>query len=183
MSTELTNLLPHARQLTEKREYLVRLATLSCIVATFVVVVHGALLVPSYLYLSEQVGLERARIAELDAALALSGEGELSTRVSTLKADAARLSAVSTSPAATTVLRAVLALPSNGITLSAFTFHAPPEGRISVTGTAATRESLRQYAAALETLTFAESTDLPLSAYARESDIPFTITLTGSLTP
>lgn len=184
MATELTNLLPPDRQAAAKREYLMRVATLGCALLAFLVLAHGAMLVPSYLYLKDRVALAQNRLAELDAALASSGEGELSTRLARIREDVTRLSASYASPSSSAAFRAVLDVPAAGISLSGLTFRMPePDGRMTLTGTAATRESLRQYASLLSALPFAEGADLPLSAYAKESDIPFTITLTGPLKP
>ncbi len=184
MSAELTNLLPEERIRAFRRGYFFKLGTVAAVAGAIVVLAHAALLAPAYLYLKDEVALEQAHLDEIAANLAASGEGEMRTRQKQLEADAARLVALASSPQATNVIRAVLQVPRTGIEISGFTFHAPqPDGRFAITGTAATRESLRQYALALSKLSFAKSADLPLSAYAKESDIPFTITLTGPLMP
>ncbi len=182
MSAELTNLLPPERIRAFRQNYYFRLGTAAAALVALLAVAHAALLFPAYLYLHESVELERAHLAELAANLASSGEGEMQARLARLEADSARIVTLSSSPSSAAAIKAILALPHAGITVSGFTFHAPsPEGRITITGTAATRESLRQYALAASSLPFAKSADLPLSAYAKESDIPFTITLTGPL--
>lgn len=184
MSAELTNLLPQDRQAAARREYLIRVASVACGLLTLLALALGAMLVPTYLYLADRVALAESRLGELDAALASSGEGELSSRVASIKADVGRLDAIYASPSAAAAIRTVLLVPSEGVSLGGITFSASlAEGRMTVTGTAATREALRQYALALSSLPFAKSADLPLSAYAKESDIPFTITLTGPLKP
>ncbi len=184
MSLELTNLLPPDRARAWKNEYYLRLGTLACIALIIIAVAHAALLVPSYLFVQERVSLEREHLAELDAALTSSGEGEMNTRLLALETDAKRIEALAGAPSASSVVRAVLAVPKQGISIIGLSFEAPkPSGRLSITGIAATRESLRRYALELSQLSFAEATDLPLSAYAKESEIPFTIVLTGPLTP
>lgn len=184
MSSELTNLLPEERIRAFRRSYLFKLAAAGALLIAVLAAIHGALLVPAYLYLHDQVALEEAHLSEINANLASSGEGEMHARLARLESDAARLDTLAGAPSAAAVIRAILAVPRPGITISGFTFHAPsPDGRLSVTGMATTRESLREYDVALSALPFAKSADLPLSAYAKENDIPFTITLTGSLTP
>jgi hypothetical protein len=54
---------------------------------------------------------------------------------------------------------------------------------MEITGVADTREDLRGYDAALSALPYVSSVDLPISVYAKSSSIPFSISLTGSLTP
>ena len=64
MSRNLINLLPPDRLHSFRREYFLRLATVVFFMLTFLVVVHGVLLVPSYLYLSSE---ESATQHELDS--------------------------------------------------------------------------------------------------------------------
>jgi hypothetical protein len=52
-----------------------------------------------------------------------------------------------------------------------------------ITGSAATRTALQSFKEELASLPFVTSADLPISAFAKESDIPFSITVTGSLKP
>ncbi|HRH24320.1 MAG TPA: hypothetical protein PK109_01895 [Candidatus Paceibacterota bacterium] len=182
MSAELTNLLPSERIRAFRQAYFYRLGTALLLAVAVVVVIHAALLAPSYLYLNDTVALERAHLNELAEKLASSGEGEMNARLARLEQDASRILTLSGAPSASAAIRTVLAVPRGGITLTGITFHTPsPDGRLTLTGMAATREDLRRYALALSELPFAKSADLPLSAYAKERDIPFTITLTGPL--
>src|SRR5690349_17124318 len=184
MSSDLTNLLPPERIRAFRRSYYMRLGALAVLALAVLAVVHGILLAPAYIYLNDAATLEEAHLSQINANLASGGEGQMNARLGKLESDAGRLVAVASSTSATRVIRAVLGVPRTGITLIGFTYHAPsPVGRVTITGMATTRENLRQYVLALSALPFAKSADLPLSAYAKESDIPFTITLTGSLAP
>jgi hypothetical protein len=184
MLIELTNLLPTERIRVFRREYFFRLGTIGAIVVAILIAVHGTLLVPTYLYLHDLVLIERTHLAEITENLASSGEGEIKARRTHLRESADQLLALASAPSASAVIRAILLVPHTGIVITSFAFHKPsPDGRLTITGTASTREALRQYQLALSSLSFAKSADLPLSAYAKESDIPFTITLTGPLTP
>ena len=78
----------------------------------------------------------------------------------------------------------VLVIPRPGIVLSGFDYEpsvGKSAGTLAVSGTATTRDALRNYQLALEGASFARSADLPVSAYAKDTDITFTITVT--LTP
>ncbi len=186
MHTELTNLLPLERIRSAKREYFMRLATVALFALTAVVLGSGALLIPSYLYLNQEIGVRQARLNELDTLLVASKGGETSARLTTLNENATYLARLQTTPSATAVLRAVLAAPRTGIVLSGFTFSPSQKGadaRATLTGVATTRETLRAYVEQLSALPFVSNADLPISAYAKESAIPFTITLTGPLMP
>lgn len=186
MTAEQTNLLPLEKAREFRQGYFLRLGALTGFVLAFLIAAHGALLVPSYIYISEQEGFAKARLDELSASLASSEEEAMSARLSRLTKDASALTAFAASPSAASVIRSVLSVPHAGILLSSFSYSpasAGGDGRLVVSGTASTRESLRAFHAALSGLSFVSNADLPLSSYAKETEIPFTITLTGPLSP
>ncbi len=186
MHRELLNLLPADRARRAKRDYFIRLGVVSLVALAGVVIASGALLVPTYLYVNQQVAMRQERIATLDSELGATQGKETSKRLAALGSTAGYLARLATTTTATAALRGVLATPRAGITLSGFTYAAPAgaaKGKMSVKGVAATRESLRAYNDALTALPFVSLVDLPISAYAKERDIPFVITLSGALTP
>jgi Tfp pilus assembly protein PilN len=181
MSSELTNLLPAERIRGFRREYFFRLGTLAVSLFALSVIVHGVLLIPSYLYVNGAVSVARDQLGALTQNLVSSGEGEMRARLGAIKKNSDELRTLLEAPSAAEVFKALLAVPDTGVTITGLTFSTPaPEGRVTIVGVASTREALRQYHRSLSSLSFAKSADLPLSAYAKESDIPFTITLTGS---
>jgi Tfp pilus assembly protein PilN len=186
MLSELTNLLPTSRIRAFRRGYFLRVAALACMLLTGLVIVHGLLLVPSYLYAHTEEKREATQLAGLNASLQTSEEKQVQTRLTQLSANVAYLNTLASSTAASAALRAVLAVPRTGITLSGFTF-APAAGSqpgtMEISGMAATRDSLRAYALALGQLPFVSNADLPISAYAQDNNIPFSISLTGTLRP
>ena len=187
MSNELTNLLPEFRKRSFRRQYFLRLGTATLVALEFLVLLHGILLLPTYLYARNEVARGTAALAALNASADTAGEAALAARKETLNATATNLSKLKDAPTASAALRAALAVPRTGITLNGFTFTAPAAAntpaRMQLTGVAASRDTLRQYAAALGTLPFVTNADLPISAYAQETDIDFTITLSGTLRP
>lgn len=187
MMSELTNLLSFDRIRAFRRDYFLRLATLTVFALSVLIVVHGILLAPSYFYANEQAGLYRAHLAGIQEASERDGEASVAKRFTTLNGNAARALELVSAPSASAVLRAVLALPRPGVAVTRFTFAAPiapgEEGRVTVSGVASTRDALRSYHVALESLAFVSSAELPLGSYASERAIPFTITLMGSLQP
>ena len=186
MYPELTNLLPPERRRAAKRDYFFRVATVAISALTCVVVGSGVLLIPSYLYVNQQIQVSQARSKDIDTQLASIKGQEASTRMATISGDADYLTRLSGIPTASAVFRAVLGVPRAGITLTGFTFTPPQtkdDGKMTLTGIASTREALRTYNDALTALPFVSNVDLPISSYAKDSVIPFTITLTGTLTP
>lgn len=184
MATDRTNLLPQGRQRALGRDYLFRLLTVATLALTALVIAHGLLLFPTYLYLEQEVETREAKLEALNAASALAAEGEVGTRIDTLTKAATQLSSLANRPTGSGAVRAILSVPRPGITLSSFAFApAPGESRMIISGTASSREALRTYRETLDALSYVTKADLPISAYAKESDIAFTITLSGTLLP
>ena len=186
MSHELTNLLPPERRTLHTREYALRLATIVATVLSLVIIIHGVLLAPSYVYLHDQITLRQNRLDTLSQERAASGYEDLASRIKSLSDNANILIKLQSAPSGSEAIRSILDLPRTGITLSSFTFmpgNGKDTGRMTLTGSAATRESLRTFDRSLASLSFVTSTDLPLSAYAKEKEIPFTITLTLAWKP
>lgn len=186
MQHELTNLLPYSKIRAFRREYFLRLATVSLFLLAGLIVMHGVLLTPSYIYFNEQIGAKRAQLAQLSASLASGEEQEVGTRLARVEADTEYLKRLDGLPSGTKSMRAVLAVPHVGISLTRFAFTASDkvgESKLSISGVAASRDALQRYNLALGTLPFVSSTDLPISTFAKETDLPFLITLTGTMTP
>jgi Tfp pilus assembly protein PilN len=186
MSRTLTNLLPARLQRATRRRYFLRLAAVVLILATFLIAAQALLLVPTYLYARDQSMLGQEQIEALGGTGSTAETQEIAARSEALALAVADLSGLGSLPTASGALRGVLAVPHPGVALSGFTFSASngtEPARLDVSGTADSRDGLRRYVAALAALSFVDSADLPISAYARESDIPFTVTLTGTLLP
>jgi hypothetical protein len=184
MHPELINLLPEERLKRLRREYFYHLGTVALLLSTLLLVIHGALLIPTDDYLSRQIATRSESLDVLKATLASADEQKLSTRLSALAVQTAALAAVATSTQQTAVLGKVLAVAHPGVALSAFTL-MPPSGRlpetVTVSGLAATRDSLRAYYLLLSSAPFIASANLPVSDYAAASNISFTIML--AITP
>lgn len=180
MHSDRTDLLPRARRRAIRHGYFLRLAVAASFALSALAVTASFLLAPTYLFLEQSVAAKQSRLAELKAALAASDEAALSARLATLSAQAAALSTLGTAPQAATRLADVLSVSRAGITLSGLAY-ARKTYTITLTGTAATRDALRQYQLALSAAPFAARAELPVSAYAKDADIPFVITIT--LTP
>ncbi len=188
MMRELTNLLPPDRARALRRVYFLRLAVVGTLLFAGVAVVHGVLLLPTYLHV-------QGAVMEREAVLAsLSGEGveeeEIGTRIKALSSDSAYLGRLGTLPKASAAVARVIELPRPGVTLYGFSFmpqlpasDAVAGATMTVSGIAATREALRTYVASLEAAPYIDAADLPISAYAKERDIEFSITLSGPFLP
>jgi hypothetical protein len=186
MSTELTNLIPPQQSQAFRRAYFLRLTTVAVMMLACIVFIQCILLIPTYLAEHLRVKANSIELAKVSAQNATAQEQQVAKTVTDLKTESDYLLSVGTLPAASTALRAVLAVSHPGITLSSFSFtpgNAGTQTTMSITGISDTREDLRNYDATLSALPYVSNADLPISVYAKDNAIPFTITLTGSLTP
>ncbi len=186
MFSELINLIPPDMTSAFRREYFVRLAAVACLVAAAAVTIHGILLAPAYIFVEAQAASGQARLSKLSSSLNTAEEKQLDARLAALASDTAYLSQLGSKPFASVALSAILSVPRPGIHLSGFTYIAPDQsgtGHMTLSGVSDTRETLRQYVLALQAVPFISSADLPVSAYAQDKGIPFTISLAGSMTP
>lgn len=192
MPDRLTNLLPSERRHALAHDYLLRFGTVVAIFATALVLAAAALLAPTYVFLAKSVAAKEARLASMRSAISSPDDAALSARLSALRSDVDALSALSRVSSASAIVRAALAVSRSGITLSGFEYVPTAEARpgtpstksdlvlgtLSLSGAASTRDALRGYQLALERVPFARSASLPVSTYAKDKNIPFTITIT-----
>ena len=186
MYRELTNLLPTRRRESLRRDYFLRLGVVVFLGIAALIGAHGILLVPAHVFVEEQISSRERTLAALSVELETKEEREADARLSDLRSDTTYLSHLSLVSAGSEAIRAVLALPRVGIRLRSFTFTPPSEekeGKMTIAGIADTRDALRRYNLTLSALPFVTKADLPISAYAKESDISFLITLSGALKP
>lgn len=181
MPERFTNLLPPNRQHLLVREYFVRLGTIVVWTITMLVIVAGLFLIPSYVYLTANIHVKEGRLASIESVLSSSDATALSARLAALSNDAATLIALKDVPSVSNTIRNLLGIAHTGITLSSIAYSSAAGTNtrtLAVTGTATTRDALRNYQLALQSAPFAKAADLPVSAYAKDADIPFTITVT-----
>lgn len=181
MRNELTNLLPFERQRALMRDYFLRTGVVGALLLSALVLVAAVLLLPTYQLLSQSMSAKQARLSTMESRFSSSSESTLSARLTALTEDTAILAKLADVPSVSTIIRDLLATPRPGIALSGLVYAAADQassGTLAVSGTAKTRESLRNYQLALQGASFARAAALPVSAYAKDSDISFTISIT-----
>jgi Tfp pilus assembly protein PilN len=183
MFSELTNLLPGSRVRAFRRGYFLRVATLALLLIAGVIIVHGLLLLPTYLFAHTEVSRESEHLAGLNATLQTSEEKQVQTRLGMLASGVTYLDRLATTTTASAAITAILQVPHAGISLNGLTPPGATAGIMSLSGVASSRDTLQQFSNALSRLPFITNADLPISAYAKDTNIPFTITLTGTLRP
>jgi Tfp pilus assembly protein PilN len=187
MPHDLTNFLPADRIRSFNQGYFLRVGAVASVALAFLSAANLALLYPTYQYVEQGHAKRTEELALMRAALEDLKKDEITGRVTRLTEQAARVRSMLDRPAASALLRSVLSVPSPGVSLTGVSadLDATPAGnnKVRVSGTADSREALRQYHLALSALPNVANADLPLSAYASDTDISFSITLSGSLLP
>ncbi|MFA6278768.1 MAG: hypothetical protein WCS97_02010 [Candidatus Paceibacterota bacterium] len=181
MHSELTNLLPLERQQLLRREYFMRLSVVSLSLIVLLTLSAAVLLVPTYVFLTESARAKEVRLANIGSTISSSDDATLSNQLSLLSKNAATLTTLAETQSISEIVRAVLAISRPGITLSSFAYSSAAGknlGTLKISGNAMTRDALRNYQLALSGASFARSADLPVSAYAKDSNIAFTIAMT-----
>jgi len=187
MYPELSNLLSREQIQAFRKMYLFRLATVAMLFVVGAVVIHSLLLFPAYLYTKAKIEERKVELASIDASLEASQEKTIKARIKALEETTTYLLRLKTMPIAGNVIKEISAVPKKNITLHSFVFSSPKTvdgmSTLAISGVARTRESLREYSDSLRELPYVSTADLPISVYAKEADIDFTITLTGTLIP
>lgn len=181
MHNKLTNLLPLERQHALSRDYYLRLGVVVVLLLTVLVSVAAVLLLPTYVFLVKSSSVKEDRLATIESTLSSIDEAALSARLNVLSTNTAILAALADTPSASVIIRTMLAIPRPGITLSGFVYTSTVDkkpGTLAVSGSSATRDALRSYQLALQNTPFTLSADLPISVYAKDTNITFTVTMT-----
>lgn len=176
---KVINLLPPERSLGLTREYYLRLATLGALAVAFLACSAMLLLVPTYYYLTTALTVKRADLALRAAPPEVTGE--FSEQEAALASRIALVEAVQANPAVSTLVREVLAVSRSNVRVLNLNYTpklAEKPGILLVSGVADSREALRAYQNALQGAAFATAAELPVAAYAKDANIPFTITVT-----
>lgn len=175
----LTNLLPSVRRHKLVRDYYLRLGVIAIFLVILLIGAAALLLLPSYVFLVGTAQEKEGRLAHITSTLSSSDEAALSARLAALAKDAAALIALSKKPSASAAIRSILAVPRPGIALSSFMYTpGTATNSLLVSGTASSRDALRSYQLALQGVPGAISATLPVSVYAKDADLAFTITVT-----
>ena len=187
MSIDRLDLLPPERRRALHRAYLMRLVTVSAVIGAILAAAAAALLIPTYTYLLQAKETSSARLADASKNLAAVEGTDLAKRLEALEGDARAIAALATSTPGSALVRTLLSVPRPGVVVSDIEYTPAPPARaatVAVSGVAATRNDLRAYQLSLQGAPGIAGADLPVSSYAKDQDLPFTITITlASSTP
>ncbi len=181
MYNNVTNLLPLERRRMLSRDFTIRIGVVILVFVTGLTIIAAILLIPTYLFLDTSTSVKEARLANMDSTLSSSDEAALLARLSALSSNTAKLTALADAPSASATISEILAISHPGVSLSGFVY-TPSVGNspttLIISGSATTRDSLRNYQVTLQGTSFISSATLPVSAYASDTNISFAITVT-----
>ena len=181
MPNELTNLLPPERVRSLARDYLLRMSVVVAVLVTILTLTATVLLVPTYVLLEDSAQAKKVRLASVEATFSSADEIAFSARLAALAKNAEKLAELSRAPSVGATMRDLLATGRAGIALSGFAYTPATDKSprtVAVSGMAETRDALRNFQLALQKAPFARSATVPVSAYASDTDIAFTVTIT-----
>jgi Tfp pilus assembly protein PilN len=175
------NLLPKAEKEAIRREYRMRLAVVILWFSFATLLIASFLLLPAFVLSSAKEKAAVHRFATLSAEV----ESANGAKLRDLLADTqSRLRFFSKkAPAARwhEILTQLVSLKPDGVSLMSVSFTDGENGsrRVTIAGTARNRTGLRAFAKSLERVSFFEKIDVPISNYTKDTDIEFSIHITG----
>lgn len=180
----MINLIPPDARTRITTEYWARVVTVWLFLLAVAAVLAGAFLLPSYVLVTSQV---RSFAVEAEAAKASVAHSDGTARVLVIAGDQARLLREGEQMRRfTDLMAAVSAAAGAGIDIREYSFSraAGVVTPVQVGGVAATRQSLAVFRDALRAEPTFAAVDLPISNFAKDRDIEFSLSLTiASSTP
>jgi hypothetical protein len=180
MANNITNLLPPSRIASLRREYHYRLVVVAVWLGVALIGIAGILLLPTYVFLTSSVAAKQSKLASVEQTLETTRDASVTARLKALSASAATLGALAKAPSSTKSVSKILLIAHPQVILTGFVFTPATDKTpttVVLSGTAQNRNVLRSYQQTLQTTAGILSANLPVSAYARDTDIDFTITL------
>lgn len=180
----MINLIPPDARSRITTEYWIRVATVWLFLLAVAAVLAGMFLLPSYVLVTSQV---RSFAAEAEAAKASVAHSDGTARALVIASDQARLLMESEQTRRfTDLIAAISTAAGEGIVVREYNFArvAGSVAPVRVGGLAASRQSLAAFRDALVADPAFSAVDLPISNFAKDRDIVFSLTLTiASTTP
>lgn len=180
MNTNRIDLLPQKSARARIREYYIRLTVVVLISVTILACVASVSITPTYLLISENLTARGVTLSGLKLKSTATDEREITARIASLLSYTNAVLALKNVSPASTLVASVLAIPRTGILISSMSYVSGSGGKATsllLSGSATTRNTLRDYQIALGQSPRILSVDLPVSVYAKDTNIPFNMTL------
>lgn len=177
------NLLPQMQKDALLREYRSRLVIVALFLFSLALAMASVLLVPSVLLSSQR---EESATRRLDALRSRTGRGDEKELEKVLRESKTVLALLRHEAPKTLfheLLMSMVSVKTNHVSLGTFTF-TPSEGgkfQADISGVATDRAGLVSFVKALEQTGFFEAVTAPISDFAKDTHIEFSVHATGSL--
>lgn len=179
--SHMFNLLPKTEKEAIRRQYRLRLAVIILWLSFGTFLIASVLLIPSYLLSSQKEKSARARFEALSKAVEQESAAELDKVLLDAKTRLALLSDKPPKVYLHELLVQVVSQKGNNISLSGFSFADSTEGKrgIDISGVAKDRTALLSFVKSLERTGLFEKVEVPISNFAKNTDIGFTVRTVG----
>ncbi len=176
----MINLIPPQGHSALRHEYMLRIASMYCFILGGVLVASAALMIPTYVLTSSQ--LEAVRSDNSENHETTQAFSRASEEIKTATAMMSQLRVTESAIVYSTIIEEIVRSAPNGIAFT--TFQGRPEEdeltQITIQGLASTRNALASFKNALESSVMFEKADIPISDLARDTNLPFVVTVTLS---
>ncbi len=175
------NLLPKTEKEIIRREYRTRLAVV-CLWFSFAVFAFSSLLLLPALFLSsEKEKTAQEHFETLSKSVGRSNAAELDATLKDAKSRLALFSRASPKMFLHEMLALIVSIKTDRISLTRFAFVAPAEGKreVDIVGVGKNRSALTAFIKALERTRLFEKVEVPISNFAKDTDIDFSARASG----
>ncbi|HZS43189.1 MAG TPA: hypothetical protein VFA52_03160 [Candidatus Paceibacterota bacterium] len=173
------HLLPEEEKKLLKREYFYRLLFVILCFIFAIEVIASAFLLPSYLLSYRKVADLNDQSAGIKTDIATKTDPNLAKFLTSLKGNLSALKIDNKTGNSSFYIKEITDKKTSGITVNQFFVNYGAEGStILIKGNANKRDDLTQFYHSLQTIKDFTKVELPISAFAADRDIDFTMTLT-----
>lgn len=175
--TDQLNLLPEERVKELRRNYIARVCNVGLALLSAGTIIGGIFLLPTHAFIKGQYDAAAAELAERGIPREQAVE---SGAVMPNDGQPAVVQQLERTQPASPLLRDLMNVSRDGIVLTKIEYARAVSGQRTVicTGKARNRDALAGFVERMKGLPTVSQVQLPVSAYAKESDLPFALTLT-----
>jgi hypothetical protein len=169
------HLLPEKEKKILQREYISRLILIGLIFVLASLLVGSVFLFPSYLLSVRKLADANMNNQQVKSAIAAKTDSALTTFLATLKDNLNALVPISKTTNFSILAREITDKKESGIKINEF---SQSDQTLIINGVSSDRQSLLRFSHELQTIKDFSKVDLPISDFAKDKDINFSITLT-----
>ncbi|MEK7170654.1 MAG: hypothetical protein AAB767_05185 [Patescibacteria group bacterium] len=178
----MSNLLPQTEKETIRREYRIRLAIVALWLLFAAVSIASALLIPSYFLSSQKEKAASERFETLSANVRKENAAAIDSILSGAQSRLSLLSRIPPKVFFHEALTQVVSVKGSKISVEEISFTEGEDGtwKFIIRGRAGNRSALLSYAKALERAGIFKKADVPISDFAKDTDIAFSLLATSA---